>query len=165
MKLTKMKTHIQARQTIPAKDVLASLAHHLSTAFVFFNGNGAHRTTFYQVVVVHQHWVMRSTRLTRILFASDWGMPLKTKSIFAIKRQRRCRHWRSTNWFLAAWAEIHAARWAQHRARQQQHSIRWRRLSRCLWRRCLINWPNWTDRLTVSIWTPKPVLVQLYLWK
>jgi hypothetical protein len=52
------KTYIQTRQTIPTKDVFASLTHHLRTAFVLLDRNGAHWTAFYKIVVEKHHRVV-----------------------------------------------------------------------------------------------------------
>jgi hypothetical protein len=62
-------THVQTRQTIPTKHVLASFTHHLGTAFILLDWNGAHWTTFYQIIVEEHHRVVSSARLAGIFFA------------------------------------------------------------------------------------------------
>ena len=47
-----MLTYIQRGETVPAEDMLASLAHHLSTARVPLNGDSTHGTPL-DVVILH----------------------------------------------------------------------------------------------------------------
>ena len=49
--LVTIGTHIERGQTVPAEDVLASFAHHLSASFVLFDRYGAHRTALDQLRV------------------------------------------------------------------------------------------------------------------
>lgn len=44
-------THIQTGQAIPAKDMFASFAHHLSTTIVLFNGHRTHWAALYQIII------------------------------------------------------------------------------------------------------------------
>lgn len=63
------KAYIQTRQTIPTKHVLATLAHHLRTAFIFLDWNGTHWTTFYQIVVKKEHRVVAAADLSGVFLA------------------------------------------------------------------------------------------------
>lgn len=67
----KFNTHVETRQTIPTKDVFAALTHHLCTAFVLLDGDGAHGTTFYQIIVEEHHRVVSSAGFASVLFARD----------------------------------------------------------------------------------------------
>lgn len=44
-------THIETGQTVPAEDVLATLAHHLGAALVLLDGHRAHGAAFDELVI------------------------------------------------------------------------------------------------------------------
>jgi hypothetical protein len=50
------RTYIQRCQAVPAENMLATLAHHLSAAFIFLDRNIAHGTTLDEIGVKRNAW-------------------------------------------------------------------------------------------------------------